>query len=89
MLRLDPDKLKKLLGHTLHYQGVSCRVIEVLSEEPALVLQDAQDRKVIQTTQYGDANCWAPQIFTVTILNPHRDGFNPELPELAALDLLA
>jgi len=89
MLRLDPDKLKKLLGHTLSYQGVPCRTIEVLTEEPALVLQDAQDRKVIQTTQYGDANCWAPQTFTVAILNPERDGFNPALPELAALDLLA
>ncbi|MFO1371801.1 MAG: hypothetical protein U1F42_05195 [Candidatus Competibacteraceae bacterium] len=89
MLHVDPDKLKNLLGRSIAYQGVPCRVIEILVEEPALVLQDNQDRKVIQANQYGDARCWAPQTFTVAILNARRDGFNPDLPELAVLDLLA
>ena len=91
MLHLDPDKLKTLLGRSLSYQGVPCQVIELLTEEepPALVLRDARDRKVIQPNQYGDAVGWAPQTFTVAVLDVHRDRFNPDLPELAGFDLLA
>ena len=90
MLRLDPDKLKTLLGCSLNYQGIPCQVIEILGEEPlALVLRDLRDHQVIQPNQYGDAGGWTPQMFTLTVLNIHGDSFNPDLPELAALDLLA
>ncbi len=91
MLQLDPEKLKTLLGRSLSYQGVPCQVIELLAEEepPALVLRDARDRKVIQPNQYGDAVGWAPQTFTVAMLDVRRDRFNPDLPELAGFDLLA
>ncbi len=91
MLQLDPEKLKTLLGSSLSYQGVPCQVIELLTEEepPALVLRDARDRKVIQPNQYGDAVGWAPQTFTVAMLDIRRDRFNPDLPELAGFDLLA
>ena len=91
MLQLDPDKLKTLLGRSLSYQGAPCQVIELLIEEepPALVLRDARDRKVIQSNQYGDAVGWAPQTFTVAVLDLGRDRLNPDLPELTGFDLLA
>lgn len=90
MLRLDPDKLKNLLGCCLSYQGIPCQVIEMLGEEPPiLVLRDLRDHQVIQPNQYGDAGGWTPQMFTVAVLNIHGDRFNPDWPELAALDLLA
>ena len=91
MLQLDPDKLKILLGRSLNYQGAPCQVVELLAEEepPALVLRDARDRKVIQPNQYGDAVGWAPQTFTVAMLDVRRDRFNPDLPERAGFDLLA
>ncbi|MDS4071277.1 MAG: hypothetical protein RKO24_16820 [Candidatus Competibacter sp.] len=89
MSNIDPDKLKNLLGQPLTYQGIACRVIEILPDESALVLRDSGDNKVIQPNQYGDAGEWMPRTFTVTVLNVRRDGLNPELPELAAFDLLA
>ncbi|CDH47705.1 conserved hypothetical protein [Candidatus Contendobacter odensis Run_B_J11] len=90
MLHLDPDKLKTLLGRSLSYQGVPCQVIEILGEEsPDLVLRDLRDHQVIQPNQYGDAGGWTPQMFTIRVLNVHGDRFNPDVPELAALDLLA
>jgi hypothetical protein len=91
MLPLDPDKLKTLLGRSLNYQGLSCRVIELLIEEepPALVLRASDNSKVIQPNQYGDAVGWAPHTFTVAVLDVRGDRFNPELPELAGFDLLA
>lgn len=88
MPRIDPEKLQKLLGQILHYQGRPYQVIEILSEEPALVLRDRQDRKILQTNQYGNAIGWAPQTFTVALLDAGRDRFNPDLPELAGFDLL-
>jgi hypothetical protein len=90
MLPLNPDKLKALLGRFLNYQGLSCQVIELLIEEepPALVLRASGDSKVIQPNQYGDAVGWAPQTFTVAVLDKRRDRFNPDLPELAEFDLL-
>ena len=91
MLQLNPAKLKILLGHSLSYQGLPCQVIELLTDEkpPALVLRASDNSKVIQPNQYGDAVGWAPQTFTVALLNVRGDRFNPDLPELAGLDLLA
>jgi hypothetical protein len=89
MLRVDSDKLKKLLDQPLTYRGMPCRVIEILADEPALVLRDRQAHKVIQANQYGDAGRWVPRTFTVALLDTGGDSFNPDLPELAALDLLA
>lgn len=88
MLRVDSDKLKILLGQPLTYRDMPCQVIEILADEPALVLRDRHDHKVIQPNQYGDAGDWLPRTFTATVLNARRDGFNPDLPELAAFDLL-
>ena len=88
MLRIDPEKLTNLLGQSLIYQGISCQVIDILVDETALVLRDGHDRKVIHADQYGDASFRAPQTFTVAVLNVHRSGFNPDLPELATFDLL-
>lgn len=88
MLRIDSDKLKTLLGQPLTYRGMPCRVIEILADEPALVLRDRHDHKIIQPNQYGDAGDWLPRTFTVAVLDVQRDGLNPDLPELSAFDLL-
>lgn len=88
MLHIDPDKLKILLGQTLTYQGVSCRVIDILADEPALVLRDHDDRRILQANQYGDAGDHLPRTFTVALLNPRRDRLNPDLTDLTAFDLL-
>jgi hypothetical protein len=87
MLHLDPDKLKILLGQTLTYQGIPCRVIDILADELALVLHDHDDRRILQANQYGDAGDHLPRTFTVALLNARRERLNPDLPELAAFDL--
>lgn len=89
MLRIDSEKLKNLLDQPLTYQGIPCRVIDILADEAALVLRDRGEHKVIQPNQYGDAGDWLPRTFTVPVFNVRRDALNPELPELASFDLLA
>lgn len=44
-----------LLGDFLHYRGIACQVIEILADEPALVLRDCSDHTLIQADQYGHA----------------------------------
>lgn len=85
MISIEPNKLKKLLGQHLIYRDVPCRVIEILEEEPALVLQDRAEQKIIQTNQYGEPSRRAPRVFTVAVFNVRRDGFNPALPEITDL----
>ena len=87
MLPINPNKLKTLLGQTLTYQGIPCQVIEILADEPALVLRDQNHRTVIHANQYGDAGDHLPKIHTVPLFNLRRERLNPDLPELAALDL--
>jgi hypothetical protein len=88
MLRIEPAKLKNLLGRSLSYQGVPCQIIEILGENPpVLVLRDLRDHKVMQANQYGDAGDHQPRTFTVPLLNVRRDRLNPDLPELVAFDL--
>ncbi len=75
-------KLQEFLGRELIYSGTACRVIEILEEDPALVLEDRGDSRIIQANQYGEARRRAPRTFTVPLLNVRRDGLNPALLEL-------
>jgi hypothetical protein len=84
---LDRNKLKILLDQNLTYQGISCRVIDLLVDELALVLRDGDDHRILQANQYGDAGDHQPRTFTVPLLNTRRDRLNPDLPELVAFDL--
>jgi hypothetical protein len=86
-MRIDAEKLKKLLNKSMTYQGAPCRVIEILPGEPALVLLDCQNHKILHANQYGEAGDWGLQTFTVAVLDPQNQGFNPELPDLLKFDL--
>lgn len=76
--------LKTLLGERLTYHGQLCQVIDILVEEPALVLAGCEERKVVQATQYNEAGRRVTETFTVPLLNTRRDALNPALTELAA-----
>ena len=85
MLSIEPAKLKNLLGHHLNYSGTPCRVIEILDEGPALVLQDCGEYAAIQSSQYGEARRRVARVFTVPLLNLRRDDINPSLIGLKTL----
>ncbi|MBL8259004.1 MAG: hypothetical protein JNM60_04225 [Candidatus Competibacteraceae bacterium] len=89
MVRVNAQKLQGLLDRTLIYRGLPCRVIEILADDPALVLWDQQDQRIIQANQYGDAGPRVPRTFTVALLDARGEALNPDLPELAGFDLLA
>ncbi len=84
-MQIDSKTLNNLIGREVSYQGTRCRIIEILEEDPALVLQDYQPQKTVQPNQYGEANRRAPRVFTVALLNIRRDGLNPALVGLTEL----
>lgn len=77
-----PARLRRLIGTRLHYQGQSCRIIEVLEPGPALVLQCENHSGVIQPNQYGDATRRVPRTIQLPVLNEEGDAFHPEFRQL-------
>lgn len=61
------NELKLLLGKQINYKGTDCEVIDVLEDDPALVLQSLAHDNKIQPDQYGEAHRRAPETFTVSI----------------------
>ncbi|MCP5419281.1 MAG: hypothetical protein H6969_02135 [Gammaproteobacteria bacterium] len=82
---IDPERLRKLLGQPLIFQGLPYQVLDVIEEGPALVLRDARARKTIQANQHGEPSRWVPHTVTVAVLNDRRDDWNPALADLPAL----
>ncbi len=82
---ITSKQLKSLLGHPLTYQGLPCRIIDILDEEHSLVLQDCSNQRVIQSNQHGEASRRVSRTFTVDLLNVRRDALNPLLEGLSKL----
>ena len=89
MLHLNRERLKTLLGERVTYRGLACQIIDILEDELALVLHDLADQRILQANQYGDAGEHQPRTMTVKLLNVRGDRLNPEVPELAAFNLVA
>lgn len=58
-----------MIGVRVEFEGVACKVIEVLEDHhPAIVLQ-CIDESCIQPNQHGDPNRRVPQTYTVPVLS--------------------
>jgi hypothetical protein len=79
---INPEQIKNFLAQRLICQGIPCHGVAILVEEPAVVLQDCDVYKVIQTNRHGEASRRVPRIFTVALHNVRRDGLNPALVDL-------
>lgn len=59
--------LRQYIGCFVLHQNRRFEIIEILEDEPALVLQDCEHRTTIQADQHGEAHRRVPQITTITI----------------------
>ena len=59
--------LRQYIGRYALHQNKRFEIIEVLEDEPALVMQDCERRTTIQADQHGEAHRRVPQTVTVTI----------------------
>ncbi|MGE0371407.1 MAG: hypothetical protein AB7Q01_05915 [Gammaproteobacteria bacterium] len=59
-------RLRKLIGARARYHGRTYEILEVIEDEPALVLQD-ESHSTIQADQHGEAHRRVPSTVTVTL----------------------
>ncbi|MCW9088570.1 MAG: hypothetical protein OQK54_03460 [Gammaproteobacteria bacterium] len=78
--------LQSHIGQTVNHRGASCRVVELLENEPALVLEVCHARSSLQETQYGDPGRRVAEIVTIPLFaEPGSAALHPELLRLGLL----
>lgn len=79
---LTTEGLRRLIGRRVRYRGRELRVLEVLSDGPALVLSEPEGQRHIQANQFGEAGRRAPETWTIPVYNPGRRELHPLFQEL-------
>ena len=80
------QRIRRLIGQTLDYQGLTWQVIDYLSDDQALVLEHL-GRPTIQADQHGHGRRRTPTTLSVPLFDgqghPHPDflALNIEIPE--------
>lgn len=68
--------LRGLIGSDVRHEGLPCRVIEVLEDGPALVLQDLSHSS-LQADRFGDPRRRVPDTYVVPVLDTDSGGMHP------------
>lgn len=63
------ERLRSLVGQHVEYSGHSCRIVEVLDSEHALVIRCEGKERVIQGNQFGEANRRVPEYHTLPLFD--------------------
>lgn len=79
------NRLRRLIGRECHYLGRRCRLIEILGEEGAVVLELQEATPPIQTDQYGHPVHRANELVQIPIAGSDPDKPSDELLELLPL----
>jgi hypothetical protein len=66
------QQLRTLVGRTLTYSGHSCRIIEILEQEKAVVLRCEDSERIIQGNQFGEATRRVQRCHTVPLFDQHE-----------------
>lgn len=78
------DRLRGLIGRDCEYLGGRCRLVEVLADEGAVVLERRGGLPPIQPDQYGYASHRGNEVVQIPIFGADRDHFSDELLDLFA-----
>ena len=83
-MALTSLQLRGLIGCRTRYQGRSLVVVDVLMEQPAVVLQEGDGDRPIQANQFGEVGRRAPASWTI----PVYEAGGALHPVFRALDLV-
>ncbi len=82
-MSLTLDQLRAMIGLRLRLRGQAFRVIEVIEDQTALVLEpESPDARDIQADAYGQARRHAREIVMVPVFNADRTGLHEEFLEI-------
>ncbi len=76
------SRLKELIGQTVQYGEQRARILELLEDQQALVLELVDAAPVIQANQIGDASRRVGRTLTVPIFSSDGTGLNPLLQSI-------
>ncbi|MDQ1362616.1 MAG: hypothetical protein QG652_476 [Pseudomonadota bacterium] len=71
------NRLHQFIGNSIEHEGKTCRLIEILETEQAMVFVCPGVAPVIQANQHGEAGRHAPQIWTVPLLSSIGNDLHP------------
>lgn len=83
---INGERLRGLIGRRVRYQGHDCTIIEVLDDEPAVVLRCHENLQVIQPDQFGDPVRRVPATHTIPVLGSDGQSLDPVFKELGTID---
>lgn len=75
-IQIDIEQLRGLIGRSVEYYGTRCTIIEVIEDDPALVLEACHKHMTIQPDQHGEAHRRVPTTITVPVLNKARNEYS-------------
>jgi hypothetical protein len=75
-------RLRKLIGRRCAHLGQDCTLIDLLTEESAVILRCEERLPPIQGDQFGHASRRAAETRWVPIFSADRDSLSPELLEI-------
>lgn len=84
----DTARLSRLIGQEVTFEGVPCRIVEILEDGPALILQHSLEHTHIQPDQYGEAHRRVPTTVTVAVLDSSGTDYTPAFSALNITHLL-
>lgn len=74
--------LRNLIGRDVHFEGLPCRIIEILEDGPHLILQHKEDHTTIQPDQHGEAHRVVPSTITVPVMDVDGSGWSTDFNAL-------
>lgn len=77
--------LNAAIGRTAIIEGRHIRVIDVLAEGPALVLEDQDEQGVVQADVHGNPQRRVPHTATIPLTSSVRPGLHPIVESLLTL----
>ena len=84
-IEIDIIDLRNKIGMRVWHEGQECRVVEILEDQPALVLV-AGDTDSIQADQFGSPHRKVPLSFIVQVLSSCGEELHADYQALDWLD---
>ncbi len=85
---INVDTLRTLIGLEVHYEGRRCKIIEILEDIPAVILQHHEQQTTIQADQHGEAHRKVPRTITLPVIDKDSGEFHPAFSDLNISHLL-
>ena len=80
--QVNVEDLQNLIGKEVNYEGGTCKVIEILEDGPALILQQRNTEIGIQCDQHDGAHRRVPQTITIPVIDEKTKELHPDFVSL-------